>query len=416
MKSPNRKKNVILSFRIANVPSIETFNGTLRYLKSNARWNVHLFTAPKVLSPKAIDTAADDDIEGILTDHPLDEDIAESLAASKIPLVSIGNSDDRLFRRKDNVAFLEMDNFEIGRMGARYLLSLGRYRTYGFVPDLTPTRWSRHRLRGFRSLLRENGHAVSVFSSSADEDSRLYHDNLVQWVNGLQKPAAVMLVGDYRAGDVFDACARLQLNIPEDVAILGVDNNPVLCDSLVPSLTSIEPAFEQEGFVAAKTLDRLMKRRDKPAKPEIIRFPPIRVVERESTAPTITGSQLVDRALDYIRENIATPFSAKDIAKRLGVSPSLLVLRFRQFEKTTVQAAIVNHRLKAACEKLRGTRLSVSRIAVLCGFSSANRLTHVFTARYGMSPRAYRASATPGSGTRSRVPSTEPATASGKGG
>ena len=59
----------------------------------------------------------------------------------------------------------------------------------------------------------------------------------------------------------------------------------------------------------------------------------------------------------------------------------------------TVQAAIVNHRLKAACEKLRGTRLSVSRIAVLCGFSSANRLTPVFTARYGMSPRAYRASA-----------------------
>lgn len=416
MKSPNRKKNVILSFRIANVPSIETFNGTLRYLKSNARWNVHLFTAPKVLSPKAIDAAADDGIEGILTDHPLDEDIAESLAASKIPLVAIGNSDDRLFRRKDNVAFLEMDNFEIGRMGARYLLSLGRYRTYGFVPDLSPTRWSRHRLRGFRSLLHENGHVVSVFSSSADEDSRLYHDNLVQWVNGLQKPAAVMLVGDYRAGDVFDACARLQLSIPEDVAILGVDNNPVLCDSLVPSLTSIEPAFEQEGFAAARTLDRLMKRRGKPTKPEIIRFPPIRVVERESTAPTITGSQLVDRALDFIRENIASPFSAKDIAKRLGVSPSLLVLRFRQFEKTTVQAAIVNHRLKAACEKLRGTRLSVSRIAVLCGFSSANRLTHVFTARYGMSPRAYRASAAPGSGTRSRAPSAGSAAASGKGG
>lgn len=411
-----RKKNVILSFRIANVPSVETFNGTLRYLKANAGWNVRLFTAPKVLSSKAIASADDDGIEGILTDHPMSEDLAEALAASKIPLVAIGNSDDRLFRRKASVAFLEVDNAEIGRLGASYLLSLGRYRTYGFVPDLTPTRWSRHRLRGFRNHLRKSGHAVSVFSSGADEDSSLYHDNLAQWLDGLPKPAAVMLVGDYRAGDVFDACARLRLDIPGDVAILGVDNNPLLCDSFVPSLTSIEPAFEQEGFVAAKTLDRLMKRRRQPAKPEIIRLPPVRVVERESTAPTRTGSQLVDRALAVIRENVSTPFSAKNLAQRLGVSPSLLVLRFRQFEKTTVQAAIVSARLKAVCEKLRGTKLSIARIAILCGFSSANRLTHVFTARYGLSPRAYRASAAPDSGMRSRAPSAESAAASGKGG
>lgn len=399
-----RKRNVILSFRIANVPSVETFNGTLRYLKANAGWNARLFTAPKVLTAKAIASAADDGVEGILTDHPLDENLAESLAASKIPLVAIGNTDERLFRRKANVAFLEMDNARIGSLGASYLLSLGRYRTYGFVPDHSPTRWSRHRLRGFRKHLRENGHEVSVFSSGADEDSRLYHDNLAQWLSELPKPAAVMLVGDYRAGDVFDACARLRLAIPGDIAILGVDNNPLLCDSFAPSLTSIEPAFEQEGFVAAKTLDRLMKRSGKPAKPEIIRFPPVRVVERESTAPTIAGSQLVDRALAFIRENVSTPFSARDLAKRLGVSPSLLVLRFRQFEKTTVQAAIVSHRLKAACEKLRGTQLSITRIAVLCGFSSANRLTHVFTARYGMSPRAYRASAAQGSERHSPVP------------
>lgn len=391
-KQSSRKKNVILSFRFANVPSIETFNGTLRYLKSNAKWNIRLFTAPKILSPKAVVSADDEGVDGILTDHPLDETLSGALSASKIPLVSIGNSDDRLFRRRTNIAFLEMDNFEIGRMGARYLLSLGRYRTYCFVPDQNPTRWSRHRLRGFKSCLRENGFSASVFVTPAADDSRLYRDALSLWLKELKKPAAVMLVGDYRAGDVFDACDKAQLRVPADIAILGVDNNPILCDSLTPSLSSIEPAFEQEGFIAAKTLDRLMRTQKTRTSPEIIRFPPLRVVERESTAPTVFGSLLVDRAVKFIKDNISTPFSARDVAKRLGVSQSLLLLRFRQFEKTTVQAAIVNHRLKAVCEKLKNTSMPISRIATLCGFTSSNRLTHLFMERYGMSPRDYRTS------------------------
>ena len=339
---------------------------------------------------KEIASAADDGIEGILTDHPLSEDLAEALAASKIPLVAIGNSDDRLFRRKASVAFLEVDNAEIGRLGASYLLSLGRYRTYGFVPDLTPTRWSRHRLRGFRSLLRENGHAVSVFSSSADEDSRLYHDNLVQWVNGLQKPAAVMLVGDYRAGDVFDACARLQLNIPEDVAILGVDNNPVLCDSLVPSLTSIEPAFEQEGFAAARTLDRLMKRRGKPTKPEIIRFPPIRVVERESTTPVPTSALLVQRALDFISANAHKGIGVKDVVEELGVSRRLADLRFHQYCGKSILETITDQRMSKVRRLLSTTRLSMGKIASTCGFNSPKHLSVAFRKKFNCSMSDYR--------------------------
>ena len=205
-------------------------------------------------------------------------------------------------------------------------------------------------------------------------------------------PAAIMLVGDYRAEDVLDACDREKRKVPTDIAILGVDNNTILCDSLTPSLSSIAPAFEQEGFVAAKTLDLLMKKRSISKSPEIIRLPPLRVVERESTAPTVSCSHLVDRAIDFIKENISSPFSARDVARHLGVSQSLLLLRFRQFEKTSVQATIINHRLKAVCEKLKNTNMPISRIATLCGFTSPNRLAHLFMERYGMSPRDYRTS------------------------
>lgn len=398
-----RKKNVILSFRISNVPGIETFNGALRYLKTIAKWNVSMFTDPKVLTPESVVAAERNGIDGIITDHPVYEDLAEVLCKSKIPLVSIGNSDKSLFRRKDNVAFLEMDNEAIGRMAADHFISLGRFRSFGFLPDLTPTRWSEFRERGFSDALSAIGKKLQVFLTDFKEDETGYRKSLVRWIKGLPRPTAVLLVGDYRATDLFVACEEAGLHIPTDVAILGVDNNPILCESTTPSLSSIEPTFEMEGFEAAKTLDLLMRSRKVRTKPLIIRFPPKRIVERESTRNLSPGSHLVDRAYDFIKENLANPFSARDVAKHLGVSLSLLSLRFQQYEKKSVRETIIEHRLKAVCNMLRNTNLPIGRIASRCGFNLTNRLTHLFGERYGMSPRAYRASAAQRSRTHSQA-------------
>lgn len=388
-----RKKNVILSIRMLNIPSVDIFNGILRYLRTKANWNVRLFMAPATLTPEIIRNAEADGIDGILTNHTTSEDLTDILLNSHIPLVSIGNSDDRLFRRRRNVAFVETDNRAIGALAARQFAALGKFRTYGFIPDMTPTRWSRLRLHGFRNeISKSSGQGVRVFSSSAREGDEAYRTELAGWLKSLPGPTALMVVGDYRAIDVINACSQAKLKIPNDVSIISVDNNPILCDSTSPALSSIEPSFEREGFEAAKTLDRMMRKSTETIRPEIIRFPPVRLVERESTAPTAPATQLIERALELINASATDGLTPNDIATRLGVSPSLLALRFRQLEKRTVQETIINAKLAKARTLIRNNRLTLRQIAANCGFSSASYLTRLFTARYKTSPRAYRCS------------------------
>ena len=398
------KKNVIISFRIANAAGIGTFSGTLRYLKTIGNWNVRLHTTQSELLPSSVYSAANDGINGILIDHPLHENLAEALLASKIPLVSIGNTDEQLFKRRTNVAFLEIDNRKIGVEGAQYFLSLGRFRSFGFLPDIPASRWSRMRLRGFSAELKKHQHDVSIFTSSTARSSEQYRHELADWLLTLPRPAAVMLAGDYHAIDASIACDIANLSIPNDIALLGVDNDPTLCETTTPSLSSIEPQFEDEGFEAARILDKMMRTKAASIRPKIVRFPSKRIVERGSTKFVSASAHLIDRAMDFINANCCYPISAKDVASRLGVSQALLALRFQQHERTTVRETIIQARLKHVKKLLKTTSRSLIRIARQCGFSSANRMTHLFTDRYGMSPRAYRASEAQDSETHSPGP------------
>jgi len=388
----NLRRNVILSFRIGNVPSIETFNGTLRYIRTYAKWNVRMYTYPKILTAETVTAAEADGIDGIITDHPIDGALAEALCTSQIPLVAIGNSDERLFQRCRNMVFLEMDNEAIGRMAAQHFSSLGRFRTFGFLPDPEPTRWSEFRLLGFRTELAKRGHLVEIFTTAFTDDGQKYRAALAHWLGGLPRPAAILLVGDYRATVLFEACAAKGLHIPNDIAVLGVDNNPILCEATSPSLSSVEPPFEAEGFEAARTLDRLMASRRGTSRPQYRSFSPVRIFVRESTRMLSPGSHLIDRALAFIQANLANPITARDVARKLGVSSSLLALRFRQYERNSVRETILTARLAAACSLLRETALPIGRIATRCGFAHANRFSHLFAERLGMSPRAYRTS------------------------
>lgn len=394
----NQKKNVIISFHIANVAGIGTFAGTLRYMRTLANWKVHLFSSQAKLTPEIVDSAIKNGIDGILIDHPLHETLTDALLRSHIPLVSIGNTDERLFKRRTNVAFLEMDNLKIGEEGVKHLLTLGHFRSLGFLPDIPGSRWSKMRLRGFTVEACRHGYPVSVFKSEAPHGTDSYQNNLTNWIKSLQRPAAVMLAGDYHAMNAFEACAAANFSIPDDIAILGVDNDPAFCDSTRPALTSVEPPFEDEGFEAAALLDKMMRSRKKLTRPIIMRFAPTRIVERESTKHLTPGAHLIDRAIDFIDNNCGTAISARDVAVRLGVSPSLLARRFQQYANTTVREAIIAARMKKVCTLLKTTRLPILRIAARCGFSTANRLTHFFTLRFGISPRAYRVSAAQDSG------------------
>ena len=401
MEKRTKTRNVILSFKLGNAPSLETLAGTLEYLRAGADWNVRLFTPPTKLSSVVVRHAEKEGVDGIITDHPGEDDVADALCRSRIPLVAIGSTDNRVFRRRRSVVFMEIDNLAVGRLGAQHLLSLGYFRSFGFLPDPVPSRWSKRRLNGFQGELKKNGRGgAAVFSAAAPEGTAAYRRELTAWLAALPKPAAVMAAADYRAVDLLEACREAEISVPEQIAVLGVDDNAVLCDSMRPTLSSVAPDFRKEGYDAAAALDRMMKRLRGRTQPTVIRFAPTRVTSRESAEPLAPGARLVERALRFIGANAAKPVGVRDVAAHLGVSASLLALRFRELQKKTVRETILDVRLEEVRRRLRTTGAPVKRIAAACGFSSANRLTHLFKAKYGLSMSVWRRD--------SNVPTTTP--------
>ena len=375
-----RTKKVIVSFRIINTPGVETFSGAIQGLRTSAKWNVRLFAEPHRLTAADVASAAADGVNGILVNHPLQEDLTNAFLASDIPLVVLGNTDQHLFKRRRNIAFTESDNRKIGEMAADYLLSLGKFRTYAFLPDIPSSRWSRVRLRGYRTRLRAKGENVSVFDG----------DDLGTWLATLKKPVALFLAGDYLAPDAMSACQAAGLSIPDDVSVLGVDNNPILCESAPVPLSSIQPDFARHGLESVRLLDKLMRAKKPFNRPLIQRTPPLRVVERASTSRTKPSADLVERAIKFISENVANGISASHVARHLGVSPQLLSLRFAQLEQTSVRDFIIRIRLEKVRKLLRTTRLPLRLIAGQCGFRTTNHLEHLFAKRFGTPPGEWR--------------------------
>lgn len=381
-------KNVILSFRIVNPASLDVLAGVLKYIREKHPWNVRLIMPPLRLTREIVQAAESEDVCGILVNHPLSTDLGDVLRDSRIPLVTLGNTDDKIFKRRRNVAFLGADDRQIGCQAARYFLRLGRYRSFAFLPDIPTSRWSRLRLRGYRSELLKRGHSVRVFSAP---NTVAYDNAIKRWLLSLPRPTAVLLAGDYHGCTALEMCRRTGLSVPQDVSILGVDNNPIYCESSQPRLSSIEPDYKREGYEGAQTLDRMMRLKKPLIRPLIVKIPIRRIVTRNSTNELNLGTSLVDRALDYIAANVQTALSVSDVARHLGVSQTLLNLRFRQYQKSSVYKNVIRIRLERIAALLKNSNTPVSILAEQFGFSSASHLTHLFKKKYGFPPSLARA-------------------------
>lgn len=382
-------KSVILSFRIVNPASLDVLAGVLKYIRERHPWNVRLIMPPMQLTREIVQAAESEDVCGILVNHPLSTDLGDVLRDSRIPLVTLGNTDDKIFKRRRNVAFLGADDRQIGCQAARYFLRLGRYRSFAFLPDIPASRWSRLRLRGYRNELLKSGHLVRVFS--APPNTVAYDNAIKRWLLSLPRPTAVLLAGDYHGCTALEMCRRTGLSVPQDVSILGVDNNPIYCESSQPRLSSIEPDYKREGYEGAQTLDRMMRLKKPMIRPLIVKIPIRRIVTRNSTNELNLGTSLVDRALDYIAANVQTALSVSDVARHLGVSQTLLNLRFRQYQKSSVYKNVIRIRLERIAALLKNSNTPVSILAEQFGFSSASHLTHLFKKKYGFPPSLARA-------------------------
>ena len=413
MSKRNALRNILITFDFSSIAGRDQMAGVLRFLRERPNWTPRLISRAKEFTPEIVRNGKAENIDGIIINHLGAPGTAKALAALDIPLAVIGVRDPKLDARKRNIAFIRHDNEAIGRLAARHFLSLGDFRSFGFVSETPATeKWSQERERGFRAELAKRQRDVSTFQGRANAGTEESRQALGLWLKELPKPTAVFGAWDYPAVQVLESCRREGLSVPREIAVLGVDNDPMICESAAPPLASIASDRERQGYAAAAGLARIIETTTGEVRqPIIVTCRPTGVIERESAAPIAPAAQLVRRALRFIEQKACRGISTRDVAKALGVSQNLLSLRFHEFSDETVLGAIIRVRLEKVMTLLTTTQRKFTEIAKVSGFRNANYLKNLFRKRLGMSMRKYRAT------NQTTFTVTDPAHArSGKGG
>ena len=379
-------KKVIVSLSSDSNASRECIIGIFNYVNSGHPWEIHIVPDPLGqvdggMTPRTIDNAIADGINGIITGLDVHTAGFDRMVSSGIPVVLNLTPHDWTPPKNAPISILHNDDISVGRIGARHLKGKGKFSTFAFVPLERKCFWSTFRNRGFWLELTKWGITPRIF--------RRGRESLGEWIAGLPKPAAIMTASDCEALNIMETCRNNGIKVPEQVAVLGVDNDSFYCSASRPQLSSVHPNHVEMGRRAAAELDRLM--RNLPPRRNIL-IPPIGLVERESTKTIPPAGHLIKEALSYISSHYKEGITVKSVAQHLGISEALLRLRFRTIHGKSVRDIILDTRLNAAQSMLKDTKKSIMQIAEECGFASPCRLSHFLTQRTGLSPRKWRAS------------------------
>ena len=285
------------------------------------------------------------------------------------------------------------DSVAIGRMAARYFLDR-HYTRFAFVGDThSETYWSREREQTFRKVLQEAGHhfchVYGPCTAAEQLDWAVERPRMEAWLKALPQPIALFAPNDRRGKQVLDACMDAGLSVPDEVAVLGVDNDEWICEAAVPTLSSIRCAPHQAGYQIAEHLDRLMRGERLP-KREYLVFP-TSVVTRQSTDWMAVEDQRMARALTHIQKNAMQPdLRVDDVARIIGLSRRATEIRFRNATGRTIREEIEHVRLEQLRALLVETDKKIGDLALQCGFVCETHLGRIFRKRFGTTMGQFR--------------------------
>ena len=281
------------------------------------------------------------------------------------------------------------ERYTVGQMAAEHLLDRG-FRKFAFC-GLDHTYWSRVRREGFVHRLVAAGFKPVVYQPSRPS-SRISWEteqrSLAKWLRSLPKPTGLMAFNDERAQQVLEAGKLAEVRVPDEIAVIGVDDDDIICGFTDPTLSSIALNFEDVGFEAARQLHIQMEGA-KPSEWEIHQRPK-RVVTRQSTDIIAVEDKWVGDALRFIRAHSAKMITVPDVAEHDSVSRRLLERHFQQTLGRSIRKEIERCHIERACQLLDHTSWSAERIAEHSGFSSPVHFAVVFKRVMNMTPRQYR--------------------------
>ena len=386
--SHNQPRRILVALRLAYSSNTGFLSGIARYLKRQPNWRVTVsenFSDFDNISLSAIEAAG---FDGIITVRPRTREAEIAIEQSSLPIAILGTGSGDCRKRKRNVVFIRGNDRAVGIIAARYFIGLGKFRTYAFVGTENKVAWATDRRIGLLGELKRRKIKLEVISSPFPNGSQDDINYLEEKLKSLPLPAAIFAPYDNRARNVLLACDSANLNVPHQIAVMGVDNDTSLCDFCYPALTSIATNPAEKGERAAIELEKIISKNTSSAK--TIFIPGANVVERESTAPLSPSSHLVERALSFIANQAITGIKPRDVASYLGVSRALADKRFRECNAGTIGNAIANVQIAKIKELLIGKKMPISKITYICGLHSENYAKRFFKKHTGISMREWR--------------------------
>lgn len=316
--------------------------------------------------------------------------VADALRGIRKPVVAVGGGAG-WHDPASGIPYVATDDATIGRLAAEHLLDCGfTHFAYCGYPATRTNIWVTQRQRAFAARLAEAGYDCNMFSGR--HTTALHWEDvqreLSAWLEKLPLPVGIMGCYDYRARHVLEACRRCELRVPDDVGVIGVDND-VVCELAAPPLSSVEQGRFQIGYTAAATLDRMLAGGRAP--PRRLVIPPVSLIPRQSTNILCVEDEVLARALRLIRDQACRGLQAARVAEAAGLSRNTLDARLKKRIGRTVDTEIRRIRLARARELLARTGLLLRDVAREAGFGSEQYLCSVFLKAEGCRPGEYRA-------------------------
>lgn len=362
--------------------------GVMRYSRLHGPWGLHIMPGDLVQSLPTMRAWGG---TGIIARVPTPR-IARAILKTGLPVI-VGPLSDRQLAPSNPLSKLSeiRGNGEaIGKMAADHLLERG-LRHFAFVGAQDDSAWGQRRREWFCKRISEAGFNCSVYPKppASERDWGREQKRLGRWLASQPRPLGVLAALDVRGRQVIEACMESHLRVPEDVAVIGVDNDELLCELCDPPLSSIVLNAEKAGYEAAELLHRMM--RGERVKSRCISIEPTHVVARRSTETVASADEKIAAALRFIRMSVHRPLQVRDVAEHIGLSRRSLELRFRRAAGHTVLTEIRRVQLERVRTFLLETDFSIQKIAGQCGFASGNYLGKIFRRKFGKTPQRFRA-------------------------
>jgi LacI family transcriptional regulator len=337
-------------------------------------------------------------------------DVRQFENATRLPAAFAGiitPSHDAIFFKQKNlpVVFIQGDSssvpsahnaIEISHralisMAVDYLVSKG-FKSIGFASfkHISTLRWVEYREEVFKQSCARHNIRASIYSpeSKFEKTRASMIRHMAGWLQSAGRPFSVIALNDARAMDIQQCCEENRIRIPEDIALMGIDNNPTICPFMNPPLTSISLNYRAIGYQAAALLQARLS--GSSPGPETIPFEKFTLIERNSTDISVPQDQLVKEALQFIREHCHQPIQTDEICAAVNASHTTLNRRFKAAVNSSLHDSLQRERLRRAKKLLADPALSLKEIACSCGFQTPQYFSTVFRKHENTTPGQYR--------------------------